>query len=104
MKKVKSFDYKVLSAFISKSHDNIILNEDGDLKIIKSSDIPIMDLVSTGSSISKTKVIDAFIEPSYESVEVLKNTENTPKNEEIIEIIPEVKQTSLDDFYQDFKL
>ena len=104
MKKVKSFDYKVLTAFISKSHDNIILNEDGDLKIIKSSDIPIMDLVSTGSSISKTKVIDAFIEPSYESIEVLKNTENTPKNEEIIEIIPEVKQTSLDDFYQDFKL
>jgi topoisomerase IV subunit A len=104
MKKVKSFDYKILTSFLTNSRDNIVLNVDGDLKLIKSSDIPIMDLLSTGSTITKAPIINAFVPASYKCIETTDNVEEEPLLEEENDIQPEIKQTSLDDFYQDFKL
>ena len=105
MKKVKAFDYKILIGFITNSRDNVIINIDGDLKTIKGSDIPIMDLQSTGSSIAKGNVINAFIPASYE---IYKENIDTEEQHVVIEEKQdekkEAEQTSLDDFYQDFKL
>ena len=105
MKKVKSFDYKILIVLITNSRDNIILNVDGDLKMIKGSDIPIMDLSSTGSNIAKSNILNAFVPATYETY---KETDDIQEKEEIQEDVQEekkeIEQTSLDDFYQDFKL
>ena len=105
MKKIKSFDYKILIALITNSRDNIILNVDGDLKMIKGSDIPIMDLSSTGSNIAKSNILNAFVPATYETY---KETDDIQEKEEIQEDVQEekkeIEQTSLDDFYQDFKL
>ena len=105
MKKVKSFDYKILIALITNSRDNIMLNVDGDLKMIKGSDIPIMDLSSTGSNIAKSNILNAFVPATYETY---KETDDIQEKEEIQEEVQEekkeIEQTSLDDFYQDFKL
>ena len=105
IKKVKSFDYKILIALITNSRDNIILNVDSDLKMIKGSDIPIMDLSSTGSNIAKSNILNAFVPATYETY---KETNDVPEKEEIQEEVQEekkeIEQTSLDDFYQDFKL
>ena len=105
MKKIKSFDYKILIALITNSRDNIMLNVDGDFKMIKGSDIPIMDLSSTGSSIAKSIILNAFVPATYETY---KETDDIQEKEEIQEEVQEekkeIEQTSLDDFYQDFKL
>ena len=105
IKKVKSFDYKILIALITNSRDNIILNVDSDLKMIKGSDIPIMDLSSTGSNIAKSNILNAFVPATYETY---KETDDIQEKEEIQEDVQEekkeIEQTSLDDFYQDFKL
>ena len=112
MKKVKSNDYKILNAFVTNSKDNISLNIDGEIISIKASDITIMDLLSTGSSISKKNIMSAFIEVELQDYKIKKDKEvkkeenisqdNTKKEE--IEDKKEPVQTSLDDFYQDFKL
>ncbi len=108
MKKVKSNDYKVLNAFITNSKDNISLNIDGEIQNIKASDIAIMDLLSTGSSITKKTIICAFTQVELIDYKNKTKKDNQEKQEELVEekkeIIKEPVQTSLDDFYQDFKL
>lgn len=106
IKKVKSTDYKIINAFDSNSKDNIILNIDGKLTIIKNSDISIMDLSSTGSAISKKDIICAFKEVEKEEYKIKKEKgkEEIKKEEVKEEDKEEFHQTSLDDFYQDFKL
>ena len=105
IKKVKSTDYKVLNAFDSNSKDNIVLNIDGNLNIIKNSDISIMDLSSTGSTISKKDIICAFKEVEKEEYKIKKEkVKEEIKKEEVKEDKEEFHQTSLDDFYPDFKL
>jgi hypothetical protein len=63
-----------------------------------------MDLLSTGSTITKAPIINAFVPASYKCIETTDNVEEEPLLEEENDIQPEIKQTSLDDFYQDFKL
>jgi topoisomerase-4 subunit A len=105
IKKVKAFDYKILIGFITNSRDNVMMNVDGDFKLIKGSDISIMDLQSTGSSIAKSNVLNAFVPALYEVYKENNNQEQGEKKPEIIkEEVKEAEQTSLDDFYQDFKL
>ena len=112
IKKVKSTDYKIIAAFITNSKDNIILDNAGEFESVKNSDISIMDTSSTGSAVSKKNINDAFLETIItdytnnkkekalvETVEV--KEEVAPKVEDKKE---EIKQTSLEDFYQDFKL
>ncbi len=100
LKKVKSVSYNILKAFISNSKDifNIKINE--DFNEIKNSEIPIMDLLSTGGIISKKDFDD-----------VLKVCELSTKSEELEQVeveeikeSKEVKEMTIDDFIEDFKL
>ena len=111
IKKVKSTDYKIISAFKTCTKDNITLVNEEQLETIKNSDIAIMDLLSTGSTISKKNIKDAFnlveIEDYTKKEKKTKKedvNEETTDNKEVVKDVKEPVQTSLDDFYQDFKL
>ena len=118
MKKVKSNDYKVINAFKSTVKDNILLVNSSEVEVIKNSDIAIMDLLSTGSTITKKGVVSAIIMPELEDftkkakkeikedtlTEVIEEEKEAATAPEVKEEVKEPVQTSLDDFYQDFKL
>ena len=110
IKKVKSNDYQILTAMLTNSKDNISLVIDSEIENIKNSDISIMDLNSTGSAITKKNISDAILEVVLQdkknSKKEVKITEEVKEKEEVKveEKKEEFVQTSLDDFYQDFKL
>ena len=99
-------------AQLTKEQMAAIDNYGSEIKTLKNSEIPIMDMKSTGSNISKYNIDDAFlpfIKLSYldkkkEDTNVVKEestkTEETPKED-----IPVVKleQSSLDEFFDEFK-
>lgn len=95
IKKVKSTNYEIIDAFIVNKNDHIGLLSN-DIKYIKSSDIPIMDEISTGSTISKSKIEFLF----KEEEEVIEDEEN----EVIKPSKEETKEMTIDDFIKDFKL
>lgn len=102
LKKTKTVTYKVLNAIGTNSRDLVLTKADSDINIFKNSDIAIMDLASTGSSISKykldlaTKV--ALKEKIVEEKKIEKKEEAPePKKEE-------AKALSMEDFLDDFKL
>ena len=97
IKKVKSTNYEVVSAFISEARDSIGFICKDDIVILKNSEIPIMDLVSTGSVISKQKVKNAFI---CKELKLIPDENVTVKMEEEAN----VKEMTIDDFIDDFKL
>ena len=109
IKKVKSTNYEVVNAISVNPHDTISIKTDGEFKEIKVSELPIMDLASTGSTISKT-----FIEDSFKVAEVVERklelTENDSKN--MVEESAtkeanhqeEAQEMTIDDFIDDFKL
>ena len=113
MKKVKTQNYFIIDAFTSESRDDICLKSDSEIREIKNSDIPIMDTLSTGSLISKYMIEKVFIKANLikqKDVEIGK--EESIDNEDVIitdEPImtndnPEVKEFTLDDFIDDFKI
>lgn len=115
MKKVKTQDYHIIDAFTSESRDDICLKSDSEIREIKNSDIPIMDTLSTGSSISKYMVEKVFIKAiliKQKDVEIGKDESNESSNDDVIisdEPImtndsKEVKEFTLDDFIDDFKI
>ena len=96
IKKVKSTPYEIINAFITNKSENIgIVGE--DINIIKSTDISIMDEVSTGSNYTKDNIRYVFralglIEISEEVIEMPKMKKGEPK------------EMTIDDFINDFKL
>ena len=116
MKKVKTQNYFIIDAFTSESRDDICLKSDSEIREIKNSDIPIMDTLSTGSSISKYMVEKVFIKAiliKQKDVEIGKEeTIESPSDDDVIisdEPImtndsKEVKEFTLDDFIDDFKI
>ena len=61
IKKVKTTNYEIVSALITSTKDNIGLSMLDDIGVLKNTDIPIMDVASTGSNIAKKKFNHAFI-------------------------------------------
>lgn len=94
-KKTKTVTYELLNALNVSARDEIIMKYDTDIKIIKASEVPIMDKDSTGSAVVKTKVDTVLIksELSTMSAPIVKE-ENTPQ----------FHQESMDDFLESFKL
>ena len=109
MKKVKTQDYHVIDAFTSESRDDICLKSDSEIKEIKNSDIPIMDTQSTGSSISKYMVEKVFVKANIIKqkdviIDDSLSEEDNNNHESNNELSPEVKEFTLDDFIDDFKI
>jgi len=108
MKKVKTQDYHIIDAFTSESRDNICLKSDSEIREIKNSDIAIMDTQSTGSSISKYMVEKVFVKVNIEKVKDVEIADDEAVTEsavpEDISSKEEVKEFTLDDFIDDFKI
>lgn len=100
LKKTKTVTYNVLSALGTNSRDLVLTKADSDINIFKNSDIAIMDLASTGSSISKYKLDLA--------TKVALKEKKEEKKEKVVEIKEEVinepKVLSMEDFLDDFKI
>ncbi|MGM9834192.1 MAG: DNA topoisomerase IV subunit A [Bacilli bacterium] len=105
MKKVKSFDYQVLSAYDASAKDIICIKADSEIREEKNSEIPIMDLASTGSNISKYNIDKSFVRT--EMVSYLKKKTSKEEQEEIKDKTTEKvepQELTIDDFIDDFKL
>jgi topoisomerase-4 subunit A len=104
IKRVKSKPYNITKVLPTNIKNIIGLKMDTEIKGIKASDIPIMDLTSTGSTISKQVVDDAFI---VSTLVEKKLDEDAPKKEEVKEKTKEkeeIEELTIDDFLDDFKL
>ena len=115
LKKVKTQDYHVIDSFTSESRDNICLKSDSEIREIKNSDIPIMDTLSTGSVISKYMVEKVFVKAiliKLKDIEIGKDENNESSSDDDVIISDEpimteesgVKEFTLDDFIDDFKI
>lgn len=98
-KKVKSTAYEIINAFITKKSDEIGIMSGEDLEVLKSTDIPIMDQISTGSSITKNKI--NYVYKISELITINENEIELPKKKETTETY---KEMTMDDFINDFKL
>ena len=98
IKKVKSTPYLITKAYITNSRDSFVILEGDEYKELKNSEISIMDDASTGSQISK-KLTDIFKKCELEKIEDEEVIELPKKKEEI-----EVKELTIDDFIDDFKI
>ncbi len=105
MKKNKTVTYNVINAFNTLTRDIISYKIDTDIKEIKNSEIPIMDISSNGSVIFKDKVDNVFKKSEKESLNNKKQSNEEIEKEEVIEVEKkESGQISMDDFLNDFKM
>lgn len=104
IKKNKTVDYKISYAYINDSKDTFIIKKDSEISEIKTSEIPIMDINSNGSSITKGHV-DKY-DLKYDVVKIVNTQEKIKDKEENEDITKEehVSQMTFDDFTKDFKL
>ena len=99
---VKTNPYYIIKAFISTSKNHIGLKTKNNIDYIKLTEIPLLDRVSTGSSVSKLDLLDVFVQKELESCETTSETktvENKPSLSDIDE-----KILNIDDFLDDFKV
>ena len=100
-KKVKTKDYKVSFAYLTTSKDINIIKSDNDISELKNSEIPIMDLISTGSQITKKNVDVWTLKP----IEVNLINKSVEIEEDKKEEKKENTQLSFDTFnIEDFKI
>ena len=100
-KKVKTKDYKVSFAYLTTSKDINIIKLDNDISELKNSEIPIMDLISTGSQITKKNVDIWALKP----IEVNLINKSVEIEEDKKEEKKENTQLSFDTFnIEDFKI
>ena len=98
IKKNKTKDYRVISAFTSNVRTINVIKTNDDVNEIKNSDIPIMDSNSFGSTYTKLKVVN--VKPKYEFEKIGKIKEiGLPKEEP-----KEETQISFADFTNSFKI
>ena len=98
IKKNKTKDYRVISAFTSNVRTINVIKTNDDVNEIKNSDIPIMDSNSFGSTYTKLKVVN--VKPKYEFEKIGKIKEiDFPKEES-----KEETQISFEDFTNSFKI
>ncbi len=100
-KKVKTKDYKVSFAYLTTSKDINMIKSDNDINELKNSEIPIMDLISTGSQITKKNVDVWALKP----IEVNLINKSVEIEEDKKEEKKENTQLSFDTFnIEDFKI
>ena len=113
IKKVKSTNYKVTNAISVNNRDIVSLKTDGEFKEIKTTELPIMDLSSTGSSICKTPIEETFKVAELVERKLELNQNATPKKEvekqeeqeiELPVLKEETQEMTIEDFIDDFKL
>ena len=102
---VKTNPYCILKSFITNSKNNLGLKFKEDIEFIKLTELPIADRYSTGTSISKFDILDAFIEKKLEKEDNSKKIleEEKDKNDIDLDNIDERIMT-IDDFLDNIDL
>ena len=99
IKKVKTTNYEIINALITSTKDRLGIVIGEDIIELKNSDVPIMDLASTGSAISKKRFEKVF---TYQGIEVIEEVKET-KKKEAPKVEKEPEQAELD-FQAQFKI
>lgn len=99
-KKAKTKDYKINFAYLTDSKDINLYKIDNEITEVKNSEIPIMDINSTGSIISK-KDVDLWALKSND-INLITKDEKKQDNSENKTL--EQEQLSFSDFVEDFKI
>ena len=102
-KKAKTKDYKILFAYLTETKDINLYKIDTDIYELKNSDIPIMDIASTGSQVKFNYDLFAL---KKELVDLTKSPSEDSKEDVVEEIKPTKKeeQLSFDSFIDEFKI
>lgn len=100
-KKAKTKDYKILFAYLTETKDINLYKIDTDIFELKNSDIPIMDIASTGSQVKFNYDLFAL---KKELVDLTKTTTVEPKEVEEIKSTKKEEQLSFDAFIDEFKI
>ena len=100
-KKAKTKDYKILFAYLTETKDVNLYKIDTDIHELKNSDIPIMDIASTGSQVKFNYDLFAL---KKELVDLTKTTAEEPKEVEEIKSTKKEEQLSFDAFIDEFKI
>ena len=102
LKKNKTKDYKVISAYPSNSKTINVVKFIDDISEIKNSDIPIMDINSFGSNYTKLKV--TLVKAKYEIIKANDRVIEIKTEENNISLPKEEEQLSFEDFTNNFKI
>ncbi len=97
IKKNKTVNYYITHAYVTSSRDIILMKKDNEITEIKNSDIPIMDTVSNGSSLTKGYVNEFSLK--YIPLNII-NKEEIVKEEDTFK----EEQMSFESFTNDFKI
>ena len=100
-KKAKTKDYKILFAYLTETKDINLYKIDTDIYELKNSDIPIMDIASTGSQVKFNYDLFAL---KKELVDLTKTSFEAPKDVEEIKTPKKEEQLSFDSFIDEFKI
>ena len=100
-KKAKTKDYKILFAYLTETKDINLYKIDTDIFELKNSDIPIMDIASTGSQVKFNYDLFAL---KKELVDLTKTSFEAPKDVEEIKPPNKEEQLSFDSFIDEFKI
>lgn len=109
IREVKTNPYKIVKTFVINGKSKLGFMTSSDIDYIRSAEISINDRYSTGSSISKKKVLDVFEVKeliSKEELEVLEEeeeVESIPKKDVSLKEIDD-KIMTIDDFLDDFNM
>ena len=99
IKEVRSNPYHVLKTFTASMNEHLLIRTD-TIERLKFTDLPILDRYSTGSSISKNKIIDCQIEVNLEKKIEEKEINLNPTIEKTQMSLKEIddKLLTIDDF------
>lgn len=97
IKKNKTVNYEMVNAFLTSGRDIIIVKKDNEITEIKNSEIPIMDLQSNGSNLTKG-FVNKF-DLKYQLITVIKKDEKPNVKED-----NKKPKETLEEFTKDFKI
>lgn len=100
-KKAKTKDYKILFSYLTETKDINLYRVETDIYELKNSDIPIMDIASTGSQVKFNYDLFAL---KKDLIDLTKKSLEEPVVEEEPKLAKKEEQLSFDSFIDDFKL
>ena len=105
-KKAKTKDYKISFAYLTVTKDTNIYRTDNEIHELKTSEIPIMDLASTGSSVKYNYDLFALKKELIDLTKVEKNDdkEDVQITDEEVKPTKKEEQLSFASFIDDFKI
>ncbi len=100
-KKAKTKDYKILFSYLTETKDINLYRVETDIHELKNSDIPIMDIASTGSQVKFNYDLFAL---KKDLIDLTKKSIEEPVVEEEPKLAKKEEQLSFDSFIDEFKI